>query len=465
MRLKIADAMPNIYTGLLRRLIMPLGESIRGSSVLKNLERQKDIQWWPSERIRDLQEHKLRALVDYAYTMVPYYRDLFDQYSVRPTDIQSVDDLSKLPILEKHNVRNNFPGRLVSQEVQALSPIEIHSSGSTGEPLRFYASSHAQDMRLAALFRFWEWADYDFGKRWVRISLWQQTDPVKQIYDRIMRCLYLSAFRVDEEILQEYVEKIKTFRPQIIRGYASAVYILARYIHKNGIDDIHVEAVITTGDNLFDHYRALIESAFHCAVFDTYGGEGMVIGGECKQHTGLHIAADNVIVEFLKNGQPVSPGEIGEIIVTDLNNYAMPFIRYRLGDLGRPSNQKCSCGRGLPLMESIEGRNTDIVVTPNGQYLVVHFFTVLFEHIVGVEQFQVVQEQVNTLLIRIVKNKRFTPEDHRHIIDTIHEAADEELQIKIDFVKDIPLTDSGKRQFVISEIGQDYFSSSGSYAA
>jgi phenylacetate-CoA ligase len=166
---------------------------------------------------------------------------------------------------------------------------------------------------------------------------------------------------------------------------------------------------------------------------------------------------ENLVVEFIKQNEHVSAGELGEIVLTDLTNYGMPFIRYKIEDAGKPSDDTCSCGCGLPLMQSIEGRVPDMIITPGGKVLIVHFFTGLFEHIEGVDQFQILQEKTDELIVRLVKNSKFSDTDEVRIIREVQGYAGEEMEIVMEFVEEIPVSRSGKRRFVISKVAEEHF--------
>jgi phenylacetate-CoA ligase len=245
---------------------------------------------------------------------------------------------------------------------------------------------------------------------------------------------------------------IKKFNPIIIRGYASYMYSISKMMENMGIE-YSGATIATTGDMLYPHYRESIEQQFHCKIFDGYGGEGTAVAFECEEHEGYHICDEDVIVEFLSEEESVSPGQLGRIVFTNLENYAMPFIRYDIGDIGTYSDESCSCGRGLSVLKSIEGRDSDLIITPGGDIIIVHFFTWLFEFIEGVDQFQIIQERIDHLAVKIVKNLQFTDNDLNYIKNEIHKRVGSDVKIEINFVNEIPLSGrSGKRRFVISNV-------------
>ncbi|MFC2046295.1 phenylacetate--CoA ligase family protein [Chloroflexota bacterium] len=459
MRLRFRSKLEEtVYPAILKHMLLPVGETLRGTSVLCRLRQLEQSQWESSERLRELQKEKLRRLVHHAYEHVPYYRRVFEERGMRPEDIATPEDLSKLPVLTKEETRRQFRDQISADNCKGNDYLRLHSSGSTGEPYHFYLSKAGHDARLAAMFRYWRAAGYDFGQPWVRIRVSLDISLADRVYHRLMRCAYLRYMAASERVLLEQLEKIRRVRPTVVRGYAPALFMLAKTARDHDMNDFGVRSMISTGSILFPHFRQLIESQFDCPVYDVYGGEGMIIAGqfECGSY---HIHAEGVVVEFLKpGGDAARPGELGSIVLTNLNNLAMPFIRYQIGDLGVPSKAGCSCGRGLPVMESIQGRDTDIVVTPDGGYLIVHFFTRVFNS-ANVDQFQVIQHAPDRIEIKIVRNELFTRADVDYILRSIRSAGGDELKVDLRYVESIPLTRSGKRRFVISEVGQGHFRS------
>jgi phenylacetate-CoA ligase len=229
--------------------------------------------------------------------------------------------------------------------------------------------------------------------------------------------------------------------------------MLAKVVRKYGIGGIRPQAVQLTAEVVTQVQREFVEETFHCRVFNRYGcREVSLIAHECSAHSGLHILAENNYVEFLKDGQPVSVGEEGLIVITNLNNYGMPLLRYQIGDTGIPSNTICECGRGYPLMEMTKGRLVDIIVSPSGKLLHGEFFTHLFYKIKGVRQFQVIQETRRDLQIKIVKGDGFSQETLHFLEQAIHTHGDPGFVVHFEICDRIPLSASGKYRFTMSEI-------------
>lgn len=439
-----------IYPKLFRSVIFPILEFSQGTRIQKYLKWLEKTQWWKPEELEELQNKRLRALIKHAYENVPYYHDLFKRLNLKPDDIKTKEDLQKLPFLTKDTIRRNLP-YLLARNIPKSELMVRYSSGSTGEPLKYYMDKESYSHGWAQTFRCWGWAGYRIGDPYIKITHPRNT-YLKKMQDILMNCTLIPAFDINDRTIGTIVEKIVRVRPKLIRGFASSVYILAKLIEKEGLN-VHVDAVMTTGDTLLPNYRRLIESQFNSEVFDAYGGEGTPVAYECEQHDGYHIASEGVIVEIIKDYEVVhSDKEIGEVVLTNLTNYAMPLIRYRIKDLASISEDYCPCGRGLPMIKSIEGRSTDIIVTPDGRLLTAHFFSTYLKYIEGIEQYQIVQEGPNNILIKIVKNDKFTDRDLEYIETETNKRIGGEMDIEIKFVDSIPPTRSGKRRYVISKV-------------
>ncbi|MBA7664552.1 Phenylacetate-coenzyme A ligase [subsurface metagenome] len=278
-----------------------------------------------------------------------------------------------------------------------------------------------------------------------------QQDLSHKILHLVFRTIYLDVFNMSEKRMEEFAQKLVKFKPKAIIAYASAAYLFARFLQHREIKDIRPGAVITQAEKLLQEQRQLIEEIFDCEVFDFYGSrEVSAMSAECPQHKGYHISAENVVLEFIKDNKPVPPGETGKILVTDLHNYAMPFIRYENGDLGVPSGEKCSCGRGLPLMHSVEGRITDTLVIGN-KFISSPSLTLIFKDL-PVKQYQLVQETESELTIKIVKTDEYTDNHTEQILKLMQTYVGSNVKLNLQFVSQIPPTKSGKYRFIISKV-------------
>ncbi len=432
-----------MYKIIYKNVIFPTMEFIKGTSIQRYLRWLNKTQWLNSNELEEIQNKKLRALVKHAYENVPYYHRIFRDLNLKPDDIKSKEDLQKIPVLTKEIIRKNFSD-LIAVNTPRSRFIETQSSGSTGEPLRFFVDKKAYSHGWAQTFRCWSWAGFSIGDPYVKIGAKPRTTFLKKLQDRLMNCLYVPR----EDIFNAcdyWINRIKNKHPKIVRGFPSYIYFLAKVVNDTSVE-INPNAVMTTGEMLIPQHRDTIENAFNCKVFDCYGGEATPIAFECELHESYHICDEIVIVEVVKGNETA---DVGEIVITNLDNYVMPFIRYRIQDLGRMGDGVCSCGRGLSLLDSIEGRTGSVVLTPSGKVLFPLFFTDLFRDLDGVDQFQIIQNKIDKIKIKIVKNEKFTYDELRYIVSKLR-SVDSELEVIVEFVDGIHPLNSGKIAIIVS---------------
>lgn len=443
-----------LYPRFFRKIVFPAAEFFQKTDIQKKLARLTKTQWLTHEEILRLQNEKLRALIHHAYANVPYYHAVFKELGLRPEDIKSKKDLEKIPFLTKEIIRRHSE-ELRAKNVPLSMTLPAHSSGTTGEPLKFLISRSAYSMGWAQTFRCWEWGGYRFGDPYVKISPERRNGWRKNLQDRMMNTKFISALDLNRQSISQKIRETVAFNPVIIRSYASPMYFMAKFADPKDLDGFSPAAITTTGEKLLPHYRQCIESTFHCQVLDAYGGESTPLAFECDHHQGYHLCEESSIVEILKNDMPAGCGEMGEIAFTNLDNYAMPFIRYKVGDLGTLSDEFCSCGRGLAMMKAIEGRSSDLIIAPNKNALTVNFFTDLFKDIAGIDQFQVIQDTLENITVKIVKSQDFSISSCSTILAEMRKYGGEDMKITFEYPESIPMTTSGKRRFIISKVPLD----------
>jgi len=444
------------YNFMIKNMIYPFMDMYFGTKTLKVFNDFNKSQWFSREKIEETQLVELRKLLQHAYKNVPYYHKLFNKLDLKPENIRNFDDMNKLPILTKNDIRDNF-NDLIAVNIRKPDMLTQTTGGSTGKPLKFMRNKWTLSYTRAAIYRNYSWAGMDyFGDKW--LSLWGSSFDMKiydsmkyKLYFLLMRQKILPTFGMNEEMIKKYIEIIRKFKPKMIRGYASALYIFAKYMQERGISDIKPVSVVSTAETLSDQQKDLIEEAFNCKLFNNYSSREFAIAQDCEKHEQYHIGAENLLVEFVVKNKTVPIGKIGKIIVTDFRNYAMPFIRYENGDLGKSSDDICECGRELPLMKSIEGRTCEVLVTKDGGLVPGAFFPHLMKDVLSsIKQYQVVQNKDGSLLIRIVKSHDYKKEDEQYLVRNIKKYFG---NIDIDFVYVDKLEESlsGKYRPVVSE--------------
>jgi phenylacetate-CoA ligase len=433
--------------------------------VERHYEALRKTQWLKADQMRELQDEKLRRLVRHAFRAVPYYRARMQEAKVRPEDIRGQADLHKLPFLTKADVRKHLYFDMLSEGSNKSEMLKVSTSGSTGEPFICYADRAQLEFRWAATLRSQEWTGYEFGDPCVR--LWHQTIGMtrRQVWmERIdaafCRRRFIPVFEMSDSKLETMVREIADWQPVLMDGYAEALDFLAHYLKSRGNVGVRPKALMSSAQTLPASSRQLIEEAFGCKVFDKYGSrEFSGIAYECEAHTGHHVVAEGYIVEILRDGRPAAPGEGGEIVVTDLNNYCLPFIRYRIGDLGIAAdpNVECPCGRGMPLVGNIEGRVQSIIQGTDGRYLPGAFFShYLKEFDYAIQRFQVIQDRPNALTFHVVKGGRYSDDVLDQVLATFRKYLGDDMQIDVEFVDNVELGRTGKRLASVSKLGVDF---------
>lgn len=447
----IAQLRKSSWTWLLKNFILPAGDFAFRQRMMKRLSFLEKAQWWESEKLHSIRDRKLKDLINVAYNEVPFYRELMDQASLKPADIQKAADLRKLPIVTKEMLRASYPDGTTRDT--GRKTWESRSSGSTGTNFSVLEDSETAGWYRASFLLALEWAGWKIGEPHLQTGMTLHRNLSKRIKDELLNCHYVSAFDLTDSHLDHALEIMDRYALQHLWGYPGSLYYIARRASERGWNR-PLRTVVTWGDNLYPHYRKAIEDAFKTRVHDTYGcAEGMHVSAQCVEGSTYHIHTLDVIVEFLNDqGDPVPLSQPGNLILTRLYPGPMPLIRYKVGDVGIRGEGLCPCGRGYDVMHSIQGRDTDVVITPSGNRLIVHFFTGILEYFEEIDSFQVVQENIESCLLRIVPTRQFSDETHQRVLGALRDKG-ADLHIEIELVKEIPLPPSGKRRFVISKLG------------
>jgi len=447
--------MPLIQS-IVRNVIYPIYRGFKRDRVLSILEELEENQYLSSEEIEELQWRKLQQMLRQVSIHVPYYREMFSRRGIDIRAISSMDDFRKIPYLTR-NVINDNSRALISGD-PLRKGIPFSTGGSTGAPLYFYCDRSSLPIRQANKLRQMRIAGIDIGARQLRF--WG-VDTDLGIRDKFLRTLknyfnnirLISTFDMSDSRMKKYAAMENSFKPDFITGYPSALTLFSDFCRKNSVHLHEPDAVITGGETLYPEQRDLIEEVLSAPVFNSYGSREFAdIAFECQEHSGLHIAADLHLVELIhSSGRPARDGELGEIVVTDLSNMYMPFIRYRTGDLAVASGRSCDCGRGLPLLERVEGRSFDIIRTPEGKMVGGFFWTRLSRSVPGIRRFQIEQKALNWIDFRIVAGPGWKKENIEILRNKIKDNCGSNMHINFLLVDEIPLTPSGKSKFVISD--------------
>jgi phenylacetate-CoA ligase len=266
--------------------------------------------------------------------------------------------------------------------------------------------------------------------------------------------LLLSAYRMDAAAVRSYVARLRRFKPDLMVGYPSALAHFCQSMSEGGSDDIRPKAVLVSGETLYEWQREVIERTFDARVYNHYGcREFGALARECKMRDGLHIASERALFEMVPVVESAEGEALSELLVTDLDNFGMPFIRYAIGDMGTITWDRCACGLGLPRLETAIGRTFDVVRAPNGNFLGGTFWTILLRKKKGIERFQVIQDKLDEITIAIIPTDDFSDEIRQYVLDEVHEACGSDMRVRFELKPEIELTPSAKHRFVISRIG------------
>lgn len=447
---------PSRYTRFVSDLLFPLHERLKGHHTVALLREMEQTQWWTPARIADHQAERLRRFMAEAYRNVPYYRHILDACGVGPGDVRSPADLRRLPFLTKTLVRDNMDA-LKSRRAGPL--VRFNTGGSTGEPLIFFMGRERVTHDVAAKWRATRWWGVDIGDR--EIVVWGSPietaaqDRLRDFRDRILRTRLLPAFEMSERNLERFVGEIARFRPVMLFGYPSALSRIARHAEERGLrlDDIGIVVAFVTAERLYDHQREAIERVFGCAVANGYGGrDAGFVAHECPRGS-LHVTDESVIVEIVgQDGDVLPPGRAGEVVVTHLATADFPFVRYRTGDIGRIGTGACACGRGLTVLEEVQGRSTDFVVAADGT--VMHGLALIYviRDIPSIREFKIVQEDVSRTRVLVVPGSGFAEHVVAHIKAEFRKRLGAGVQVAVERVDAIPSEASGKFRYVVSRV-------------
>lgn len=447
---------------LYRHVVIPAYESVyQRRKTLRYWRELERSQWLAPEQLADQQFAALQRLVQHAAEHCPYYRQQWQEFGLRVSDLHTFADFCRWPVLDKPQIREH---RLRLRSEQPGGPlISKATGGSTGVPVHFDLDRGSYERRNAATLRGYGWAGASPGTK--QFYLWGV--PLEQLpwrkvwkdrlYNAIQRRHVVNSFALSEETVPQILADLNRYRPDVVVAYTGPLYQFARSLAERNLRPYSPRSLIVGAEQLYGFQRELIESVFGAPVFETYGSrEFMLIGAECAEHRGLHLTSEQLVVEILDDaGQPTPSGEIGNVVITDLYNFGMPFVRYAIGDRAVAGFSRCACGRGLPLLREVSGRRLDTLRTPDGRQVPGEFFPHLMKDYVGIRQFQVVQPALDRLELRVVLAPTWTAADQQRVLDQVARMMGPQVAILWQAVPAIELTPAGKHRVVVSHLTAD----------
>ena len=444
-----------------RNVLLPAFETgLKGRKTFRYWRDLERTQWLTRGELESLQLEALKRLVAHALANCPYYRDEWARLDIGPHRLRSLEDFRSWPVIDREVIRENRPG--MRAQLPGLRLLGKSTGGSTGVPLHFDLDTESLDRRMAAWHRGYDWAGagpgtkqfYLWGVPLGEQPRWKRWKDA--LYNRLYRRMLVNTFELSEETAPRILKRLNRHRPDVLVAYTNPLYVFARWLDEQGLKPLSPRSIVVGAEKLYDFQRELIQQVFDAPVFETYGSrEVMLIGSECDRHEGLHLTMENLLVEVLDDdGFPTPDNEEGNVVITDLTNYGMPFVRYANGDRAVAGWGTCSCGRGLPLLHKVVGRQLDVLQTPDGRRIPGEFFPHLMKDFPAVRHFQVVQDDPDRIQLRVVLKGPFGVDERRAIGHEVRKVFGSEIDFELLPVDEIALSSLGKHQVVVNKLAQ-----------
>ena len=461
--------------GLTRNLLLNIAGIPLGPRFIRSLKEMRRVQWLSPDELRARSEHRLQSLLNHAAENVPFYQNLYRRLSLRSDQLQTVDDLQALPIFTKTDYRQSEPQSFWATDIKPEFRVQRRTSGSTGEPFYFFLDRRALPIIFASHLFYDSWHGLQPFDRYVRIvapaaaqSPWPSnssvavksrgalTSTLQNIYESWTQ-ERISLWEVNSEKAEDIWRRIEAFRPKFVMGYTSTLAAIADELLTRGLRlSFDVRGIITIAETLTPNRRRLIEEYFDAPIINRYGLRefGSWSAQSCPVSPDkFHLNTELVVCEILApDGTPCAPGKTGRVVLTDLHNFARPFIRYDTGDMAAACSDMCSCGRGFPLLGPIEGRSLECVRTPSGAEIspaiLGHFLFVYNNHLETVRHYQLIQETADSVVLLIVPGNEWDEQNRLRLQSDLRQLLGEQMVVDVRAVPEIPAEKSGKRPII-----------------
>ncbi len=451
----------NVYSSFIRKFILPytLKRENRHTS-LYHWRAFESSQHWPRQKLLDFQWLKLKEILTHAYNYSPYYSRIFKERNLTPDSFKSFDDLKLIPIITKDIISNNIKDMLCTN-YDKKNQIMFTTGGTTrGRLTKLYRDNESHMIKQGMSWLHENWVGRKPAEKmalfWSATVDYGNKESFKEkIKSRfILRQAFYGTGSSKEDLFGNYYKDLCKLRPNILKVFPSALEIFCLYLQKHNLKPPSTHGIMSTGEILYPHQRKLFENLFDCKVFDLYGcREAGHLACECEAHENLHLTMETQYTEFIDNDNSVESGQEGDIVLTDLTNYAMPLIRYKVGDRGIPIDGYCSCGRESALMKSASGRISDYFWGPDGTR---HAGLVIANQIITesmeIGEMQIIQKSIYDFCVRLTNQPPPSDETMNIIKNGMKKIIDLDINVSFEIVDKIPLEASGKKRFVICEI-------------
>ena len=441
--------MSKLYSNILKQIIMPIADKAMKTNIMHYYKEIIKMQNWSANEIEEWRNKKLQELIHYAYNNTKYYKELFDENRISYSDIKTKEDLKNIPTLTKKDVVNNY-SKLIAKNNSKIPHISSATGGSTGDPMKFLLDKNSWSFSNANNIINWKKTDYNYGDKYIALgstSLFvNKPKSLKHlIYYKLKNKIGLNGINMSDNVCKNYVDLIKKEKIKYIYGYASAIYLLARYVFENNII-LNISACFSTSEILTDLYRDTIKKTFNCQIINCYGAhDGGITAFEIEK--GFFEVGYNTIITIKEKDE----NNTGSALLTDLLNYAMPLINYQLGDELQIDQEK---NKNYPyngqIINHVYGRTSDVIRLENGNILTGPGFTILFKDL-PVESYSIEKIDKNSLLCNIKKQSDYNEKHEKLIISTLKKQSGINSIIQIKYVNEFKLTKSGKRRYFITE--------------
>lgn len=448
--------MLRLPSALVAAVIEPAWDLFEGSVRLRTYRELLRSQWQSRDQLAALQSRRLRALVKHAVESSPFYARRFATAGVDPATVQDINDLAALPLLTKTDIRENLD-EILSARYTRERLVEAKTGGSTGVAMQIFCDAKGVQRRAGAALRADRWSGWRLGEPVA--SVWGNPPVPRTWRNKLRRALkdrviFLDTMRIDDEAIDKFVWQWHALHPGLLYGHAHSLFILAESVITKGIE-LRPHGIVATSMMLLSSERKVIEEAFGMPVTNRYGCEEVsLIACECEVHRGMHLNAEHCYVEFLcEDGSPCTEGEDGRVVVTEFVNFGMPMIRYEVGDHGVPTDRDCSCGRGLPLMETVTGRVADFLLAADGSRVAgISLIENTLTRYSGIHQLQLVQEERLRLVANLVPATDYGADTEQALISMLREKMGADFSVEVRCVEHIPQESSGKYRFSIYKV-------------
>ncbi len=433
--------------------------SVTNTAMLANLRELNDHQWRSADELAALQTQWLARVLEYADVHIPYYRDLFRQIGFRPADfVANPACFQELPLLTKAVLREHHDRLITTDPAKQHDLIKAKTGGTTGQPIWFTQDSDYNNYRIAHNFFQMQWSGWQLGqpegRLWGHVLAGKSLEKSlsTRLKEQFVARFWANAFNLTPESMEQFARQLEGRPDIVVWSYVSTLYRFAQFVKERG-RPIRLHAVYTAAEPLYDYHRQFIEEVFHCRVFNSYSSvETGDIACECEQHSGLHLMMRNVYLEVLRDGRPVPDGEPGEFVITNLTNVTFPLIRYKIEDGGKMRVGPCACGRGLPMLETVEGRIIDFFQTRDRGRVWGAFVVPMVPLLGEIHQYQIVQKSLDLIVIQVMAPEPLDTAKFADIQRACKIALGETVETRLEYVESLPATPTGKHRYVISEV-------------